>query len=135
MTAPGAVPEHTTVGELADALRRAVEGDRGGEAAVELLIGHNGTGHWLRREPFLRLVSWYPADDVYPAAAAVDWLQVAPMLESGRGVYDTESERVVLGVAAGLASGPLYAAASSCDAPNRRLVAFAVCRALGVVVS
>lgn len=136
MTAPGAVPDGTTVDELAAALRLGAEGDRAREAAVELLIEHHSAGrpgHWLRRDPFRQRVRWYPADDVYPAAAAVDWAAVEELLASlasGEGLYDSGSERAVLAVAVSLARGPLAHAASSCDERNRTVVARAVWRGL-----
>jgi hypothetical protein len=126
VTAPDAVPPGVSVDELADALRRGAEGDRACEAAVELLAGHR---HWLRREPFRALVAWCPADDVYPAAAAVGWPAIEQLLASG--LPDTGAERAVLGVAVSLAIGPLYEAASSCDEHNRRLIAAAVDGAMG----
>lgn len=133
--ATDAVPEGTTVGELETALLRGAEGDRARMAAVELLMAHRSggrPGHWLRREPFRRLVAWYPADDVYPAAAAVDWLAVEELLASGEGLFDTGSERAMLAVAVSLARGALYHAASSCDEPNRAVIVETVARAFGV---
>jgi hypothetical protein len=135
VTAPDAVPEHVTYAALAAALRAGSEGDYARLAAVDLLIEHHSGGrhgHWLGREPFRRLVAWYPADEVYPAAASVDWSAVRELLATGEGLFDTGSERAVLGVACSLAIGPLYEAASSCDEHNRRLIVDAVAHAFRV---
>jgi hypothetical protein len=132
VTAPDAVPEGTTYGELAAALRAGSEGDYARLAAVELLIEHHSGGrhgYWLGREPFRARVAWYPADDVYPAAASVDWVAVRELLD--RRLPDTGSERAVLGVARELAVGWLYHAASSCDEHNRRLISTVVDQAMG----
>jgi hypothetical protein len=134
VTAPDAVPEGTTVAELAAALRRDAEGDRAREAAIGLLIAHRSGGQpgpWLRREPFLALVRWDPADDLYPAEAEVDWAALRQLLASGEGLLDTGSERAVLRVAVELAVGSLAVAASSCDEHNRRLICAAVDAAMG----
>jgi hypothetical protein len=133
MTAPDAVPEHVTYAELAAALRAGSEGDYARLAAVKLLIEHHSGGrhgHWLGREPFRALVAWYPADDVYPDAASVDWSAVRELLATSEGLHDTGSERAVLGVAVELAIGPLYEAASSCDEFNRRVIVEAITRAV-----
>lgn len=135
MSAPDAVPPGTSVDELAAALRLGAEGDHARTAAVELLAGHHSAGragHWLRREPFLARVAWYPADEVYPAAAAVDWCAVAELLTSGQGLYDSGSERAVLGVAVSLARGALYLAADTCDETNSALIVETVAHALRV---
>jgi hypothetical protein len=135
VTAPDAVPESVTYGELAAALRAGSEGDTARLAAVQLLIEHHSGGrhgHWLAREPFRARVAWYPADDVYPAAAGVDWAAVADLLATGEGLHDTGSERAVLRVAMELAIGSLYEAASSCDEFNRRLIVDAVVDAFRV---
>jgi hypothetical protein len=132
--APDAVPPGVSVGELAAALRRDAEGDRAREAAIELLIAHRSGGQpgaWLRREPFLELVRWDPADDLYPAEAEVDWAALRQLLASGKGLSDTGSERAVLRVAVELAVGSLAAAASSCDEHNRRLICAAVDQVMG----
>jgi hypothetical protein len=129
-----AVPEHVTYAELAAALRAGSEGDYARLAAVQLLIEHHSGGrhgHWLGREPFRARVAWYPADDVFPAAASVNWQAVAVLGATSEGLYDTGSERAVLGVACSLAIGPLYEAASSCDEHNRRLISAAVDQAMG----
>jgi hypothetical protein len=134
VTAPDAVPESTTYTELAAALRHGAEGDYARLAAVELLIEHHSGGrhgHWLARGPFRERVDWYPADDVFPAAAGVDWPAVRELLASGEGLTDTGSDRAVLEVACSLAVGPLYEAASSCDEHNRRLIVDALARAFG----
>lgn len=103
-----------------------------GEAAVELLIGHNGTGHWLTREPVLRLVDWAAADEDGPAMALPDWRAIREWVEDvAEGQPDTPSEWAVLRVAVSIAIGPLAEAAWSCDQSNRRLVADAVMAALG----
>jgi hypothetical protein len=136
VTAPDAVPPGTTVDELAAALRLGAEGDTAARlAAVELLIEHYAGGvhgYWLGREPFRARVAWYPADDVYPVTASVDWHAVAELLATGEGLHDTGSERAVLRVAVALAIGPLYEAASSCDEHNRRLIVDAVAHAFRV---
>lgn len=133
MTAPDAVPEGTTVEQLAAALR-AYHDVAPQRAAVELLIAHNqGSAHWLRREPFRECVEWMPAeDDDDEPMAAVEWGRVAALLGTGQRLHDTGSEWAVLGVAVALAIGSLADAASSCDVHNRRLVAAAVVDALGL---
>jgi hypothetical protein len=136
VTAPDAVPESVTYAELAAALRAGAEGDYARLAAVELLIEHHSGGrhgYWLGREPFRARVAWYPADDVHPATASVDWSAVERLLATGEGLIDTGSERAVLGVACSLAVGPLYEAASSCDEHNRRVIVGAVDQAMGSV--
>jgi hypothetical protein len=133
VTAPDAVPPGVTVAELAAALRAGSEGDYARLAAVELLIEHHSGGrhgYWLARVPFRARVDWYPADDVYPAAAGVDWSAVRELLATGEGLYDTGSERAVLGVAVELAIGSLAEAASSCDEFNRRVIVDAITRAV-----
>jgi hypothetical protein len=133
MTAPDAVPESVAYAELAAALRAGSEGDYARLAAVQLLIEHHSAGrhgYWLGREPFRRRVDWYPADDVYPAAASVNWQAVAVLGATGEGLYDTGSERAVLRVAVELAIGSLYEAASSCDEFNRRVIVEAIARAV-----
>jgi hypothetical protein len=134
VTAPDAVPESVTYAELAAALRAGSEGDYARLAAVELLVEHHSGGrhgHWLARQAFRARVDWYPADDVFPAAAGVDWPAVRELLATGEGLYDTGSERAVLGVAVELAIGSLYEASSSCDEHNRRLICAAVNEAMG----
>jgi hypothetical protein len=133
MTALDAVPPGTTVDELAAALRAGAEGDYSRLAAVGLLVEHHSGGrhgHWLARQPFRARVDWYPADDVFPAMAGVDWAAVRELLATGDGLHDTGSERAVLRVAMELAIGSLYEAASSCDEFNRRVIVEAITRAV-----
>jgi hypothetical protein len=133
--APDAVPAGTTVAELAAALRRDAEGYLPTVAAVELLIAH---GHWLSRGPFRRCcVSWLPDDDEGPAVAAVEWSAVAALLAgqvADEPLFDTDSERGVLAVAASIAAGhpcDLGSVLLSCDAANVRRIADAVLNAGG----
>lgn len=133
MTAPGAVPEGTTVEQLAAALRAYadVQPER---AAIELLIGHNRDGHWLSRRPFRRRVSWFPADDeTDEPMAEVDWDALKVKVNERREeLVDTGSEVAVLAVACSIARGALEQSATSCDVHNRGLIAVAVVDALGL---
>lgn len=116
--------------DLIAALRRYTSGLRVAEAAVELLVGH---GHWLRREPFLRCVEWYPHDDQHDDMALVDWHEVRESLDSGD-LPGTASERSVLAVAGSIDAGTpvdLGDVLLSCDQSNVRLIAAAVLHAGG----
>lgn len=128
MTAPDAVPEHTTVEQLAAALR-AYHDLQPERAAVELLIAHNqGSAKWLRSDQFRACVSWIPSE-YFPEEpmAQVHWTAAGRITGPA-----TESERAVLVVAVHIARGVLADVAHTCDVHNRRLVAGAVVDALGL---
>jgi hypothetical protein len=131
MTETTAADVRPTPDQLAAALRLCAAGGITSVAATELVIAH---GHWLRREPFLRRVEWLPADDVYPAGAVPDWPAIQQLLDNDPDrelLYDTTSERGVLGVAAAIGNGWLGNALTSCDSTNVRLIARAVLYAGG----
>lgn len=122
-----------TPAELVEALRRDAAGYLPAVAAVELLITHR---HWLGRSPFAARVDWLPEDDEGPAMAAVDWDAVAALLagDGDEPLYDTDSERGVLAVAASIAAGhrcDLGSALLACDVTNVRRIADAVLTAGG----
>lgn len=117
-------------GQLIDALRAAAEGIPATEAAVELLIAHNGDGHWLRREPFLRDVVLLEDDG--KRYADVDWESLGEAARRpGNAMFDTDSEIGVLRVACSIARGWLGDALSSCDRGNVELIVDAVRHAGG----
>ncbi len=125
-----------TLTEVAQAMRRNAAGYLPAMAAVELLIAHR---HWLSRSPFLRRVDWLPDDDQdpRPTMAAVDWDAVAALLagESDEPLFDSDSERGVLAVAASIAAGhpcDLGSALLTCDEANVRRIADAVLTAGGM---
>lgn len=125
-----AVEAKPTVHELGEALRRNADGIRTVLAAVNLLIAH---GHWLRRQPLLQLIEWWPADDVYPPMAAVLWTDVQCLLDADprHELYDSGSERGVLRVATSIARGWLGQTLTSCDSTNVGLFVEAVRHAGG----
>lgn len=115
--------------QLADALRNAALGDRPIQAAVELLIAHNRSGHWLRRRPFIDHI--HTVQDGATLYADVAWHAVAELADRRMGLTDTDSEVGVLRVAASLAAGPLGETLNACDAHNRSLIVDAITHAGG----
>lgn len=124
---------------LVDALRNAAEGIPNVEAAVELLIGHNGNSHWLHRLPFLTHVVIVGGNHEEPDLFAdVDWEALDRLAHhpdtqpAGVGpIFDTESELGVLRVACSIARGWLGDALTSCDQHNVGLIVEAIKRAGG----
>lgn len=116
--------------EVITGLRREAAGSLRRTAAIELLIAH---GHWLRRDPFLACLAYYPTDTDGPAVAVPDWAAVEVLLDyTGEGLADTDSQRCVLGVAASLVGGYRVDLRHvvSCDAATVGLIAEAI-RAAG----